>query len=103
MGWFWWNSGDIGSSPTNKDLLAIEAKSLGDGASIRTVVSPTMTRTADMNTALLTLGPGTELTMTKSHGLEFYFVIQGTCTLSIQNQDDVLLAKGEFKVVDPWV
>ena len=103
VGWFWWNSEDNDTSPTNKDLLAIKAKSLGNGASIRTIVSPTMTQTADMNTALLTLGPGTELTKTKSHGVEFYFVIQGTCTLSIQDQDDEILAKGEFKVVNPWV
>jgi hypothetical protein len=103
--WTWLQSEhDLPNKSTNNiNLLAIEPTSLGDGASIRTIVSPDTAWTANMNTSLLTLGPGTELTRNKARGVEFYYVIQGTCTLSIQNKDDLMLAKGEFKVVDPWV
>lgn len=103
--WTWLHSEQHDVVPNNKstNLLAIEPTSLGDGATIRTIVSSETALTADMNTSVLTLGPGTELTKNVSRGVEFYYIIQGTCTLSIQEKDDLMLSKGDFKVVDPWV
>jgi len=93
VGWFW----------LNQDEVQLPSKDLMNLAYIRTMVTPKNSRTADMHVSLLTLGPKTEMTTAKAHGVEFYYILQGTCTLSVQEQDDIQLNKGEFIVLDPWV
>jgi len=106
--------GDYSSQNRKLHVLDREATDLGEGVTRRTVVSPTSgPLTSTLNVSLLTIPPGAILSTQACQGVEFYYVLQGTCTISTtsssssssdknNNNPSNELIKGEIMVLEPW-
>lgn len=101
----WWRKSPISDIAWERAGPIRQARNFltqtADG-SIRCIVTPEIIATASLNVSLLTLHPGREIPTTRSAGVEFYYVLEGSGRFSQRGvRETATVQRGDCFVVYP--